>query len=193
MGQMGRATSTAHRLWRKVGRIFPEVVDVGVGVGHEMGVLCEVEEVLQDGDDALGYVGITGKGREVEAVLAIAIGVIEALALWRAAEALGLGQRVKVDDGDLLHHHVVIGMEAGEADVHGIVGAVLADFGGYKASFSGQRYALEVVLDGQADDLQKGLVGCVAPDDGVFVGNHRVCSFCGTAPSMSFMISSVKY
>ena len=169
---MGRATSTTHRLWWKVGRIFPEVVDVGVGVSYEMGVLREVEVVLQNGDDALGYVGISGKGREVEAVLAIAVWVIEALALRRAAEALGLGQRVKVDDGDLLHHHVVIGMEAGKADVHGIVGTVLADFGGYEAPFPGQRDAFEVVLDGQADDLQEGLVGSVAPDDGVFVGNH---------------------
>ena len=149
-------------------------MDVGVGVGHEMGVLREVEIVLQDGDDALGYVGITSKGREVKAVLAIAVWVIEALALWRAAEALGLGQRVKVDDGYLLHHHVIIGMEAGEADVHGIVGAVLADFGCYEAPFPCQWDALEVVLDGQADNLQEGLVSCVAPDDGVFVGNHRV-------------------
>ena len=191
VGQMGQSTSTAHRLWWKVGRIFPEVVDVGVGIGHEMGVLSEVEVVLQDGDDALGDIGITGKCCVVEAVLAIAVWIIEALALRRAAESFGLGQRVKVDDGDLLHHQVVIGMEAGEADVHGIVGAVLADFGGYEASFPGQWDALEVVLDGQADDLQEGLVGSVAPDYGVFVGNHRLWSLLSTTPSMSLMISWV--
>ena len=93
-------TSTAHWLWRKVGRIFPEVVDVGVGIGHEMGMLREVEVVLQDGDDAFGYVGISSKGRVVETVLAIAVGVIEALTLRRTAEAFGFGQRVKVDDGN---------------------------------------------------------------------------------------------
>lgn len=41
-------------------------MDVGVGVGYEMGVLREVEVVFQDGDNALGYAGITGNNGRLE-------------------------------------------------------------------------------------------------------------------------------
>ena len=68
LDQMGRGALTTHQFWRDFGRIFLEVVDVGVGVGYEVGMLCVVE-----------------------AILAIATGGIEALVFRRAAGASGIG------------------------------------------------------------------------------------------------------
>lgn len=170
---MGREGSTLHRLWRRVGRIFTEVVDFGAGVGADAGVVGVVEVVLQDGDDAAGNVGGSGKRGVVEAVLALAVGVIEATAFRGAAEAVGFGQGVEVDDGDLLHHHAGVGLIAADADVGGVVGAVIAELGGDVASFPGERDAVEVVLNGEADDVGEDLVGRAAAGDGVLVSNHR--------------------
>lgn len=54
MGHMGRITSTFYRLWRNVVRIFPEVVDVGVGVGYDLRGLGDAHQqaydVVDDGD-----------------------------------------------------------------------------------------------------------------------------------------------
>ena len=173
LGRVGRERSIFHRLWRRVGRIFPEVVDVGEGVGADAGVVGVVEVVLQDGDNAAGDIGGSGKRGVVEAVLTVAVGVIEAAPFRRAAEALGLGQGVEVDDGDLLHHHTGVGLIAADTDVGGVVGAVIAELGGDVASFPGERDAVEIVLDGEADDVGEDLVGRAAAGDGVLVGNHR--------------------
>ena len=57
--------------------IFPEVIDLAVGVGHQVGALLEAEVVLQDGGDQEGQLGVSGIGGVFEIVLAIAVGVIE--------------------------------------------------------------------------------------------------------------------
>ena len=57
--------------------IFPEVIDLAVGVGHQVGVFLEAEVVLQDGGDQEGQPGVSGIGSVFEIVLAIAIGVVE--------------------------------------------------------------------------------------------------------------------
>ena len=36
--------------------VFPEVIDLAVGVGNQMGVLLEAEVVLQDGGDQEGHI-----------------------------------------------------------------------------------------------------------------------------------------
>ena len=60
--------------------IFPEVIDLAVGVGNQVGVLLEAEVVLEDGGDQEGQLGVSGVGGVFEVVLAIAVGVIEEVA-----------------------------------------------------------------------------------------------------------------
>lgn len=57
--------------------IFSEVIDLAVGMGHQVGVFLEAEVVLQDGGDQEGQLGVSGIGGVFEVVLAIAVGVIE--------------------------------------------------------------------------------------------------------------------
>lgn len=135
--------------------------------------------------------GIAGIGGVLEAVLAIAIGVIEELAFWGPAEAVGFLHRLEPDDLNALHHNPAGVEVAGEDDVHSFVGAVLGDVGGNVAAFPGQRDALEIICHGAADDGGKASIGTGLTDDGVLVGNHRVCNLVMTTPSRSLMISWV--
>ena len=57
--------------------IFPEVIDLTVGMGAKAGAVGETEVVLQDGGDQEGQLGVSGIGGVFEIVLAIAVGVIE--------------------------------------------------------------------------------------------------------------------
>mgnify|MGYP003230105321 FL=1 len=52
------------------------MIDLAVGVGAELGVVLESEVVLQDGDNETGKTRVSGKGCEVEGVLAVAVGII---------------------------------------------------------------------------------------------------------------------
>ena len=63
-----------------------------------MGIVFDVEVVPEDGGYELRQTRVAGIGGVVEGVLAIAVGVIEADAFRRVAEALGFLQSVKVDD-----------------------------------------------------------------------------------------------
>lgn len=45
-------------------------------MGAELGVVLESEVVLQDGDNETGKTQVSGKGCEVEGVLAVAVGII---------------------------------------------------------------------------------------------------------------------
>ena len=46
--------------------IFPEVIDLTVGMGAKAGAVGETEVVLQDGGNQTGKTWVTGKGCEVE-------------------------------------------------------------------------------------------------------------------------------
>ena len=48
--------------------IFPEVIDLTVGMGAEFGVVLESEVVLQDGGYQAGKARVSGKGGVVEMV-----------------------------------------------------------------------------------------------------------------------------
>ena len=84
--------------------IFPEVIHLAVGVGAKAGAVGESEVVFQDGSNEAGKARVSGKGCEVETVLAIAVGIIEADAFRRVAEPIGLFLGVKVDDCVVLVH-----------------------------------------------------------------------------------------
>ena len=183
--------STLQRLWRNVVRIFPEVVDVGVGVGYDSRGLCDGEVLGEDGVNEGWDDGISCIGGVFEAVLAITIRVIEQLAFWGTAEAVGLLHCLEPDDLNALHHYAAGVEVAGEDDVHSFVGAVLRDVGGDVAPFPGQRDALEVIGHGAADDSGKAGIGTGLANDRVLVGNHRLWSLPGTTPSTSFIISWV--
>ena len=86
-------------------------------MGAKAGTVGEAEVVLQDGGNQAGKAWVTGKGCEVERVLAIAIGVIEADAFRRVAEPIGLFLGVEVDDRDVLVHRPAILLMAGDGDV----------------------------------------------------------------------------
>lgn len=60
--------------------IFPEIIDLAVSMGHQVGVLLEAEVVLEDGGDQEGQLGVSGVGGVFEVFLAIAVGVIEEVA-----------------------------------------------------------------------------------------------------------------
>ena len=53
--------------------IFPEVIDLAVGVGHQAGIVLVAEVALQDGGDQEGQLGVSGIGGVFEVVLAIAV------------------------------------------------------------------------------------------------------------------------
>ena len=57
--------------------IFPEVIDLAEGVGHQTGILLETEVVFEDGGNQEGQLGVSGIGGVFEIVLAIAVRVIE--------------------------------------------------------------------------------------------------------------------
>lgn len=101
--------------------------DPFVSVGHNVGVVFDVEVVPEDGCYELRQAWVAGIGGIVEGVLAIAIGVIEADAFRRVAEALGFLQGVKVDNRHLLAHlagHAVVAGDGtvGCCDVANVVG-----------------------------------------------------------------------
>ena len=70
--------STLHPLRPGILRLLPEVIDLTVGMGHNSGVVFDVEVVPEDGGDEAGKARVSGKGCEVKGVLAIAVGVVEA-------------------------------------------------------------------------------------------------------------------
>ena len=141
-------------------------------MGAEAGVVLEAEVVLQDGGNEAGKAWVSGKGCEVETVLAIAVGVIEADAFRRVAEALGFLQGIEPDDRDLLAHlagHTVV---AGDGDVQIFIGPGLADVSGNKAALVGERDAGGVVGQGLPDDVGDGAVGRSSAADVFGLGYH---------------------
>ena len=113
--------------------IFPEVIDLTVGMGAKAGAVGEAEVVLQDGGDEAGKAWVSGKGCEVKGVLAIAIRVIEADALRRVAEPIGLLLGVEVDDRNVLVHRPTVFLMAADGDVQVIVAFGCAQVGGDEA------------------------------------------------------------
>ncbi|MBR4822485.1 MAG: hypothetical protein IKZ71_04980, partial [Bacteroidales bacterium] len=88
-------------------RILPEVIDLAVGVGNQVGVFLEAEVILQDGGDQEGQLGVSGVGGIFEIVLAIAVGYsgvnrwfkVDDIAIsyiYKIAELYGLEVMVKV-------------------------------------------------------------------------------------------------
>ena len=152
--------------------VFPEVIHFAAGVGDEVGGVEEAEVVLEDGDDEVLEAGVAGVGGVFEAVLAVAVGVVEEAAFRGVAEAVGGGHGLEVDDGDVLAHGAAGLHVAGDGDVHGFVLAVLADVGGDEAAFGGEGDALEVVGEGLANDVCNGTVRCGGAADAVVLGDH---------------------
>lgn len=114
-------------------RILPEVIDLAVGMGAEAGAFGESEVVLQDGGNEAGKTWVSGKHCQVETVLAVAVGVIEADSFWRVAEPIGLFLGVEVDDGDVLVHRPAILLMAADGDVQVLVAFGFAKVGGDEA------------------------------------------------------------
>ena len=121
--------------------VLPEVIDLTVGMGHDVGVVFDVEVVPEDGCYELRQSGVAGIGGVVKAVLAIAIVVIEANAFRWVAESLGFLQGVKVDDRDLLAHLAGHSVVAGDGDVKIFIGPGLTDVGGNDSTLIGARDA----------------------------------------------------
>ena len=113
--------------------IFPEVIQLAVGVGAKAGAVVEAEVVLQDGGNEAGKARVSGKGCEVEGVLAIAIRVIEADAFRRVAEPIGLFFGIEIDDGDVLVHRPAILLMAADGYVQILVAFGFAQVGGDEA------------------------------------------------------------
>ena len=171
--------------------IFPEVVNFAVGIGNKVGDVAEAEVILQDVDDDVLKAAVAREGCVFEIVLTIAIGVVEELAFRGAAEAVGLGHCLEVDDCDALIHRAALRLVAANGDVHIFFGAGLADVGGDIASLGGEGDALKVVGEGQADDFGNGAVGWCGAADLVALGDHRLWSLVRALPSTSLMISWV--
>ena len=85
--------------------------------------------------------------------MAIAVGVIEADAFRRVAEAVGLFFGVEVDDGDVLIHRPAVFLMAADGDVQIFVAFGFAQVCGDEAAFVGEGDALEVIGQGFADDV----------------------------------------
>ena len=128
--------------------------------------------VLEDVDDEVLKAGVAGVGGVFEAVLAVAVGVVEEAAFRGVAEAVGGGHGLEVDDGDVLAHGAAGLHVAGDGDVHGFVLAVFADVGGDEAALGREGDALEVVGEGLADDVGNGEVGRRDAADSVVLGDH---------------------
>ena len=137
-----------------------------------MGGVAEAEVVLQDVDDEVLEAGVAGVGGVFETVLAVAVGVVEEAAFRGAAEAVGGGHGLEVDDGDVLAHGAVGLHVAADGDVHGFVLAVLADVGGDVAAFGREGDALEVVGESLADDIGDGEACRCGAADAVVLGDH---------------------
>lgn len=116
-----------------IGRILPEVIDFAVGVGAEAGVVLEADVVLQVGGDEAGKTWVSGKHCQVETVLAIAIGVIEADAFRRVAEPIGLLFGIEIDDRNVLVHRPAVFLMAADGDVQVFVAFGFAQAGGNEA------------------------------------------------------------
>ena len=156
-------------------------------MGHNVGVVFDVEVVPEDGGYELRKSGVAGIGGVVEGVLAIAVGIIEADAFRRVAEALGFLQGVKVDDRDLLAHLAGHSVVAGDGDVQIFIGPGLADVGGYEAALVGERDAGGVVGQGLTDDVGDGTVGCCDAADVVGFGYHPGLRFLIIVVAVEFL------
>lgn len=141
-------------------------------MGHDSGVIFDVEVVPEDGGYELRQARVASVGVVVEGVLAIAIRVIKADAFRRVAESPGFLQGVKVDDRDLLAHLAGHPVVAGDGDVQVIISPGLADVGGNEAALIGERDAGGVVGQGLTDDVGDGAVGCCDAADVFGLGYH---------------------
>lgn len=133
MGERGFNRLRFQSMWPSIGRILPEVIDFTVGMCAEAGTVGEAEVVLQDGGNQTGKAWVTGKHCQVETVLAIAVGVVEADAFRGVAEAVGLFLGVEVDDGDVLVHRPAVFLMAADGDVQVFVAFGFAQVGGDEA------------------------------------------------------------
>ena len=86
-------------------------------MGAEPGVVLEAEVVPEDGGYEAGKTWVSGKYCQVETVLAIAIGIIEADAFRRVAEPIGLLFGIEIDDRNVLVHRPAILLMAADGDV----------------------------------------------------------------------------
>ena len=110
-----------------------EVINLAVGMGHDVRVVADIEVVPEDGGYEFRQSGIAGIGGVVEGVLAIAIRVIEANALRRVAEPIGLLLGVEVDDRNVLVHRPTVFLMAADGDVQIFVAFGCAQVGGDEA------------------------------------------------------------
>ena len=70
--------SRLHPLNPRILRILPEIIHLTIGMGHNAGIVFDIEAVPEDGGYEFRQSGIAGIGGVVEGVLAIAVGVVEA-------------------------------------------------------------------------------------------------------------------
>ena len=110
--------------------IFPEVIDLAVGVGTKAGAVGEAEVILQDGGNEAGKAWVSGKGCEVEGVLAIAIRIIETDTFRRVAEPIYLFFNVE----DVLVHRTAVLLMAANSDVKVFVAFGFAQVRGDEAA-----------------------------------------------------------
>ena len=145
--------STLHPLRPGILRILPEVIHFAVGMGAKVGAVVESEVVLQDGGNEARKAWVSGKDCEVETVLAVAVGVVEADAFRRVAEPVGLFLGIEVYDCDVLVHRPAFFLMAADGDVQVFVAFGFAQVCGDESAFVGEGDALKVVGQGFADDV----------------------------------------
>ena len=119
-----------HPLRPGIDRILPEVIDLTVGMGAELWVVLESEVVLQDGSNEARKAWVSGKGCEVEWVLAIAIRIIETDTFRRVAEPIYLFFNVE----DVLVHRTAVLLMAANSDVKVFVAFGFAQVRGDEAA-----------------------------------------------------------
>lgn len=132
-GRHGRNCLRFHPPCPSIVRILPEVIDLAVGMSAKAGAVGEAEVVLQDGGNEAGKARVSGKHCQVETVLAIAIGVIEADAFRRVAEPIGLFFGVEVNDRNVLVHRPAVLLMAADGDVQIFIAFGFAQVGGDEA------------------------------------------------------------
>lgn len=103
-------------------------------MGAEFEAVLEVKVNLQDGGNQSGKSRVSGKGCEVEGVLAINVGIIETDTFRRVAEHIYLFFIVEVDDGDVLVHRTAVILMAANSDVKVFVAFGFAQVRGDEAA-----------------------------------------------------------
>ncbi len=116
-----------------------------------MRALVITKVVFEDSHNPLKDDGITSPRSKIKAILAITVGVVKSLTLWRAEKPIRLLDCIEIDDVDFVHHYSIIGQITRQAYIHGTVRAVPTYLCGDIASFPSEGNTLNVILYGPAD------------------------------------------